>query len=96
VFQWHQRLLTRSRCEVRWLIGRRTKPTLFVFFCVFLVTCMTVMGKCFDACGDEEYYLRSSFSASEGAAVSVVSIAVECKSMGHMVGDHPSNEADFL
>jgi hypothetical protein len=32
VFQWHRPSLTASRWDIRWLIGRRTKPT----FCVFL------------------------------------------------------------
>jgi hypothetical protein len=57
---------------------------------------MAVMAKCCDACGDDEYYFRSGFSASEGAGVSVASIAVDRKSMGHTVGDRSSNEGDFL
>jgi hypothetical protein len=48
-----------SRWDIRWLIGRRTKPTL----CVFPVLSVVVMEKCCDACGDREYYLRSGFSA---------------------------------
>jgi hypothetical protein len=51
------------------MFGRRTKPTLCVFFCVFHVFSMAVMEKCCDACGDGKYYLRSGFSASEGAGV---------------------------
>jgi hypothetical protein len=39
--------------------------------------------KCCDACGDGEYYFSSCFSASEGAGVSVASIAVDRKSMGN-------------
>jgi hypothetical protein len=93
VFQRHRLPLTGSRWDIRWLIGRRTKPT----FCVFPVFSVAVMEKCFDACGDVEYYLRSGFSAaSEGAGVSEASIAVDRKSMGHTVADRSSNEADFL
>jgi hypothetical protein len=39
------------------------------------------MEKCCDACGDGEYYFRSSCLASEGADVSRASIAVDRKSM---------------
>jgi hypothetical protein len=65
VFQWHRPPLTASRWDIRWLIGRRTKPT----FCVFSVLNVAVMEKCCDACGYGEYYFRSGFSASEGAGV---------------------------
>jgi hypothetical protein len=92
VFQRHRLPLTGSRWDIRWLIGRGTKPT----FCVFPVFCVAVMEKCCDACGDGEYYFRSGFSASEGAGVSVASIAVDRKSMGHTVADRSWNEADFL
>jgi hypothetical protein len=44
----HRLLLTGSRWDKRWLIGRRTKPT----FCVFPVFSVAVMEKCFDARGD--------------------------------------------
>jgi hypothetical protein len=91
-FQRHRLPLTGSRWDIRWLIGRRTKPT----FCVFPVFSVAVMEKCCDACGDGEYYFRSGFSASEGAGVSEASIAVDRKSMGHTVADRSSNEADFL
>jgi hypothetical protein len=74
------------------VIGRRTKPT----FCVFTVISVAVMGKCCDACGDSEYSSRFCFLASKGAGVKVASIAVDPKSMGHTVGDRPSNEAAFL
>jgi hypothetical protein len=50
----------RSRLDIRWLIGRRTKPT----FCVFSVLNVAVMEKCCDACGYGEYYFQSGFSAS--------------------------------
>jgi hypothetical protein len=84
--------LTGSRCDIRWLIGRRTKPT----FCVFPVFSMAFLAKCFEACGDVDYYFRSGFLASEGACVSEASTGVDRKSMGHTVGDRSSNEADFL
>jgi hypothetical protein len=84
VFQRHRLPLTGSRCDIRWLIGRRTKPT----FCVFPVFLAWRLKKSVVtlAC-DGEYYLRSSFSASEGAGVSAASIAVDRKSMGHTVAD---------
>jgi hypothetical protein len=78
--------------DIRWLIGRRTKPT----FCVFPVFSVAVMEKCCDACGYGEYYFRSGFSVSEGAGVYEASIAVDRKSMGHTMADRSSNEADFL
>jgi hypothetical protein len=43
VFHGHRLPLTGSRWEIRWLIGRRTKPTLCVFFCVFPVFSVAVM-----------------------------------------------------
>jgi hypothetical protein len=92
VFQRHRLPLTGSRWDIRWLIGRRTKPT----FCVFPVFSVAVKEKCCDACGDGEYYFRSGFSASEGDSVSEASIAVDRKSMGHTVADRSLNEADFL
>jgi hypothetical protein len=92
VLQRHRMPLTGSRWDIRWLIGRGTTPT----FCVFPVFSVAVMEKCCDACGDEEYYFRSAFSASEGAGVSEASIAVDRKSMGHTVADRSWNEADFL
>jgi hypothetical protein len=91
-FKRHRLPLTGSRWDIRWLIGRRTKPT----FCVFPVFSVAVMEKCCDACGYGEYYFRSGFSASLGAGVSEASTAVDRKSMGHTVADRSSNEADFL
>jgi hypothetical protein len=64
-FEWHQLPLTGSRWDIRWMIGRRTKPT----FCVFSVLNVAVMEKCCDACGYAEYYFRSGFSASDDAGV---------------------------
>jgi hypothetical protein len=74
------------------VVGRRTKPT----FCEFPVFCVAVMEKCCDGCGDEEYYFRSGFSASEGVRFSEALTAVDRKSMGHTVADRSSNEADIL
>jgi hypothetical protein len=44
-FKRHRMPLTGSRWDIRWLIGRRTKPT----FCVFPVFSVAVMEKCCDA-----------------------------------------------
>jgi hypothetical protein len=33
-FHWHRLPLTGSRWDIRWLIGRRTKPTFCVFCCI--------------------------------------------------------------
>jgi hypothetical protein len=51
VFERHRLPLTGSRWDIRWLIGRRTKPT----FCVFSVFGAAVMEMCCDACGDGKY-----------------------------------------
>jgi hypothetical protein len=91
-FHWHRLPLTGNRWDIRWLIGRRTKPT----FCVFPVFSVVVMEKCCDACREEEYYFRSVFSVSEDAGVSEASTTVDRKSMGHKMADRSSNEADFL
>jgi nitrate reductase NapE component len=77
VFQRHRLPLSAKRWDIRWAIGRRTKPTLFVFFSVFPVLSVAVMSQCFDASGDGKYYFRSGFSASEGASVPEASIAVD-------------------
>jgi hypothetical protein len=42
VFERHRLPLTGSRWDIRWLIGRRRKPT----FCVFPVFSVAVMEKC--------------------------------------------------
>jgi hypothetical protein len=62
----------------------------------FAVISVAVKEECCDACFYREYYLRSVFSASEAAGVSVASTVVDRKSMGHTVADRSSNEADFL
>jgi hypothetical protein len=51
-FYRHRLPLTGSRWDIRWLIGRRTKPTFYFVFAVFSVA---VMEKCCDACRDGEY-----------------------------------------
>jgi hypothetical protein len=62
VFQRHRLPLTASRWDIRWLIGRGTKPT----FCVFPVFSVAVKEKCCDAYGDGEYYFRSGFRRQKG------------------------------
>jgi hypothetical protein len=91
-FQRHRLPLTGNRWDIRWLIGRRTKPT----FCVFPVFSVAVVEKCCDACRDRDYYFRLDFSVSEDAGVLEASTAVDRKSMGHKMADRSSNEADFL
>jgi hypothetical protein len=54
VFQRHRLPLIGSRWDIRWMIGRRTKPTFFGF----PVFSVAVMEKCCDACGYGEYYFR--------------------------------------
>jgi hypothetical protein len=56
-FERYRPPLTGSRWDIRWLIGRRTKPT----FCVFAVISVAVMEKCCDARFYGEYYFRSVF-----------------------------------
>jgi hypothetical protein len=65
-------------------------------FCVFPVFSVAVMEKCCDACGDEEYYFRSSCSAPESAGVWIASIAVDRKSIGPTVCERWWKDADFL
>jgi hypothetical protein len=48
-FERHRLPLTGSRCDIRSLIGRRTKPT----FCVFSVFSMAAMEKGCDARREE-------------------------------------------
>jgi hypothetical protein len=92
VFKRPRLPLTGSRWDIKWLIGRRMKPT----FCVFHVFSVAVMEKCCDGCGDEDYCFRSGVSASQSVGFSEALTAVDRKSMGHTVGDRSSNEADFL
>jgi hypothetical protein len=91
-FQRHRLLLTGSRWDIQWLIGRRTKP----IFCVFPLFSVAVMERGCDACRDGEYYFRSIFSVSNGARVPWASNALNRKSMRHTMADRSSNEADFL
>jgi hypothetical protein len=57
----HRLVLTGSRWEKRWLIGRRTKPT----FCVFPVFSVAVTEKCCDACGDRGILFQSGSQTSQ-------------------------------
>jgi nitrate reductase NapE component len=57
VFQRHRLPLTGSRWDIRLVSYSGKTPT----FCVFPVFSVAVMEKCCDACGDGEYYFRSSF-----------------------------------
>jgi hypothetical protein len=41
----HRQPLTGIRWDIRWMIGRRTKPT----FCIFCAFSVAVMEKCCDA-----------------------------------------------
>jgi hypothetical protein len=91
-FKWHRLPLTGSRWDIRWLIGRQTKPT----FCVIPIFSVAVMDRGCDACRDWEYYFRSIFSVSNGARVPWASTAINRKSMRHTMADRSSNEADFL
>jgi hypothetical protein len=50
-FERHRLPLTGNRWDITWLIGRRSKPTYFVFS----VLNVAVMEKCCDACGHVEY-----------------------------------------
>jgi hypothetical protein len=50
VSEWLRLLLTGSRWDIRWLSSRGKTPTL----CVFILFSVAVMGKCCDACGDED------------------------------------------
>jgi hypothetical protein len=84
--------LTGSRWDIRWLIGRRTKPT----FCVFSVLNVAVMEKGCDGHREGKHFFRSGFSSSLVAEVSEASIAVDPKSMGQTADDRSSNEPDFL
>jgi hypothetical protein len=84
--------LTESRSDIRWLIGRRSKPTFFLFS----VLNVAVMEKCCDACGHGEYYFRSGIPALWGAVVREALIVVDRKSIGHKMADRSSIEADFL
>jgi hypothetical protein len=90
-FERHRLPLTGSRYDIRWLIGRRSKPTFFVFS----VLNVAVMEKCCDACGYGEYHFRSRSPASGSAGVREASATVDRKSMGQTVADRSSNEADF-
>jgi hypothetical protein len=91
-FMWHRLPLTGSRWDIRWLIGRRTKPT----FCVFPVFSVAVMEKCCDASLTGSTIYGQVFRRQRVPEFRDASIAVDRKSMGHTMADRSSNEADFL
>jgi hypothetical protein len=70
---------------------RSWKDTDFVCFPVFSVA---LMVKCCDACGDGDYYFRSSCLASKGDGVSGASIVFDRKSMRHSVAERSWKNAD--
>jgi hypothetical protein len=79
--------------DIRWLIGRRTKPT----FCVFAVFSVAVMEKCCDARREGEYYFRSGFSAVMRLPVfQWHRLPLTGSRWDIRVADRSSNEADFL
>jgi hypothetical protein len=88
----HRLFQTGSQWNIRWLSGRGKTPT----SCVVPAFSAAFMEKCCDACGDGEYYFRSSCLASEGADVSRVSTAVDRKSLGHTVAERSRKDTDFL
>jgi hypothetical protein len=53
-YKGHRLPVTGIRWDLRWMIGRRTKPT----FCVFFVFSVAVMEKCCDARREMWYYFR--------------------------------------
>jgi hypothetical protein len=81
-----------SRYDIRWESGGGKTPT----FCVFSVFSVAVMEKCWDACGDGEYYFLSGCLTPGVAVVRVATIAVYRKSMGHTVDERWWKDADFL
>jgi hypothetical protein len=88
----HRSFLTGSRWGIRGLSGRGSTKTL----CAFPVIGVSVMKKSCDACGDEEYYLRSSCLASEDAGVWGASIVVDQRSMGHTVAERSWKDANVV
>jgi hypothetical protein len=90
LYRWHRLPLTGSRWDIRWVSGREMTPTFFVF----PVFSVSGREKCYDACGDEENYLRLGFLAFRGDGVSGASSAVDRKSIGHTVGERSWNDDD--
>jgi hypothetical protein len=91
-FERHRLPLTGSRWVIRWLIGRRTKPT----FCVIFVFSVAVMEKCCDARREGNTISGRGFWRHRVPEFMGASTAVDMKSMGHTMADRSSNEADFL
>jgi hypothetical protein len=88
----HRPFWAGSRWGIRGMIGRGNAKIL----CVFPVIGVAVRVKSCDACGDGEYYLRSSCLASENAGVWGASIVVDQKSMGHTVAERSWKDADIV
>jgi hypothetical protein len=81
VIQRHRLPLTGSPRDKRWVSYSGRTPT----YCEFPVFSVAVIEKCCDACGDGEYYFRSSFPASKGDGVSGALTSIDWKSTGHTV-----------
>jgi hypothetical protein len=65
-------------------------------FCVFPVFSVTVIEKCWDACGDGIKYFQSVFPTLQYDCVPDASTAVDRKSMGHTLGERSWKVADCL
>jgi hypothetical protein len=73
VCQWHRLPLTGSRPDIS-LVSYSGKTATF---CVFPVYSVAVMEKCYDGCGDEDYYFESVFSTFQNVGVSEASAVVD-------------------
>jgi hypothetical protein len=87
VFHRHRMPLIGSRWDIRWLIGRRTKPT----FYGFPVFSLAVMQKCCDARVTGSTISCRVFRRQRVPLFQEASTAVDRKSMGHTVDDLSSN-----
>jgi hypothetical protein len=92
VFEWQRLALYGIRLDIRRLSGRVNTPT----YCELPVFSVAVMEKSCDACGDNEYYLRSGISVSADVTVLEASTSVDGKSMGHTTAERSWKDADFL
>jgi branched-subunit amino acid transport protein AzlD len=92
-FERHRLPLTGSRWDIRWLIGRRTKPTFCVICCYLAlrlwkrVVTLAVTGN--TNSGQVFWFQRVP-------EIQWALTAVDRKSIGHTMADRSSNEADFL
>jgi hypothetical protein len=93
VSQRHRRLLTEIDEIYGWQVAVQRRLTL----CVFPVFSVAVMEKCCDACGDGEYYFRSSLFDVTGMSVcSEASAAVDRKSMSIRLVSYSGKTPDFV